>query len=99
MSSDWEYADIPCPKCGHDTASRRCDAIDCEDGGYHDCGEDCCACLYPEPNTPCEECHGRGRFSWCRHCGWDLLEKRYLNGKSELAPADLEWTGAAEEQA
>lgn len=85
MSGDWDYSDTQCPKCGHETAHRRCDAIDCEDGFYHDCGEDCCPCLNPEPNTPCEECHGRGYFNWCRHCGWDLLDKRYLNGKSELA--------------
>lgn len=31
----------------------------------HDCGEDCCACLYPEPNVTCAWCGGGGG-SW--HC-------------------------------
>lgn len=26
----------------------------------HDCGEDCCACLYPEPNVRCDICDGKG---------------------------------------
>jgi hypothetical protein len=43
---------------------------DCEDcsgeGGYHDCGEDCCCCLDPEePNARCSHCRGTGRLEWC----------------------------------
>ena len=34
----------PCPKCDDE----------------HDCGEDCCACLYPEPNVRCDICDGKG---------------------------------------
>ncbi len=26
----------------------------------HDCGEDCCACLRPDDNAPCEICEGLG---------------------------------------
>ena len=35
---------------------------DCEDGltGDHDCGEDTCCCLYPEPNVGCDRCDGKG---------------------------------------
>jgi hypothetical protein len=41
---DW----IDCWKCGGE--------------GYtdHDCGEDCCCCLNPEPNVRCDECDGKG---------------------------------------
>lgn len=31
------------------------------EGGFHDCGEDCCCCLDKEEITEvCPECHGRG---------------------------------------
>ena len=37
------------------------------DGGWHDCGEDCCPCLYPEDRTSpdwitCPECGGTGEL-------------------------------------
>lgn len=32
------------------------------DGGFHDCGEDCCPCADPEPNVTCPECDGTGRI-------------------------------------
>jgi hypothetical protein len=34
------------------------------DGGFHDCGEDCCCCLHPELdlNEPCEVCGGKGGY-------------------------------------
>jgi hypothetical protein len=31
---------------------------------FHDCGEDCCCCIDPEPGE-CPECHGRGYFKHC----------------------------------
>ena len=31
------------------------------DGGFHECGEDCCCCLDKEEITEvCPECHGSG---------------------------------------
>lgn len=32
------------------------------EGGFHDCGEDCCPCADPELNVICEECNGTGRL-------------------------------------
>lgn len=33
------------------------------EGGWHDCGEDCCCCLDPEEITHvCDECHGTGKL-------------------------------------
>lgn len=33
----------------------------CDDGFVgHDCGEDCCPCLEPEPNVVCDICDGEG---------------------------------------
>lgn len=46
-------------------------AVACPDcwgeGGYHDCGEDCCCCLEPEANIECPTCHGDG-FVSCPAC-------------------------------
>lgn len=38
------------------------DCWKCGGEGYshHDCGEDCCACLYPEDNVRCDICEGKG---------------------------------------
>lgn len=34
----------------------------------HDCGEDCCCCLYPEDNMRCDICRGRGGWWRCYVC-------------------------------
>jgi hypothetical protein len=45
---------LDCPDCGGE-------------GGYHDCGEDCCMCLEPEANRECHTCVGAGFFR-CPEC-------------------------------
>ena len=47
------------------------------DGVYgHDCGEDCCCCLDPEENEPCDLCGWRGWFKACSgNCGEDGHER------------------------
>lgn len=47
------------------------EAVDCWNCGgegysedFHDCGEDCCCCLNPEPGR-CPECHGKGVLWEC----------------------------------
>lgn len=43
-----------------------CDSETCwhcfGEGGFHDCGDDCCPCAEPELNVTCEECKGTGRI-------------------------------------
>lgn len=34
----------------------------------HDCGEDCCCCLDPEDNEPCDVCEGEGGWKACIGC-------------------------------
>lgn len=83
-----------CPKCGGETYTRTCGQ--CEDGvDGHDCGEDCCCCEYPEPNQSCDLCLGRGYFHWCKRCGWDLVEKRFINGKDERTPVEIQEDAAS----
>ena len=53
-----------CARCG--SSVEFVDCWNCEDGySYHDCGEDCCACLYPMPNVRCDICRGAGSFGHC----------------------------------
>lgn len=51
------------------------DCWNCGGSGYshHDCGEDCCACLDPEPNVPCDVCGGKG--GWFQPYPQPLIEK------------------------
>jgi hypothetical protein len=37
-----------------------CDNCGGEGVSGHDCGEDCCCCLYPEDNVTCDFCDGAG---------------------------------------
>ena len=63
---DTAYQPPICPDCGEELDYERCDQ--CEDGySYHDCGEDCCACLRPEPNVTCDLCAGEGGWHICRN--------------------------------
>lgn len=67
-----EPSDPYCEHCGQDLDWEDCGQ--CEDGySYHDCGEDCCCCLYPEPNVVCDQCDGNG--------GWWLCTNRGCSGK------------------
>lgn len=72
------FADADCPKCGERTYRRDCNSCDGDGAGEHDCGEDCCVCLEPEPTGTCDECSGHGWHNSCRNCGWDLHEQRFL---------------------
>ena len=55
-----------CPICGSDMTWESCWQCGGE-GGFHDCGEDCCCCEDPENdlNEPCEECKGQGGYLQC----------------------------------
>jgi hypothetical protein len=59
-----------CPLCGCcEMAWEECDACGGEGVNGHDCGEDCCWCLYPEDNVPCDFCDGAGgRYVCLGHC-------------------------------
>lgn len=61
---DEDYPDL-CPVCGSDFEWEDC--WQCHgDGGFHDCGEDCCCCLDKEEITvDCEVCKGEGGYRIC----------------------------------
>lgn len=56
-----------CEKCG--AMTEFVDCYNCEDGfSHHDCGEDCCPCLYPVENVQCDICYGKGGWRACPTC-------------------------------
>lgn len=83
MPSDAEYrrdmeGPRDCETCGAELEGVDCWNCDGE-GTWHDCGEDCCNCRYPETmhRRRCPECKGRGYFMLCperEHHGRPTLE-------------------------
>lgn len=61
-------SDVPkCEACGDSKAWIDCN--NCEDGlSHHECGEDCCCCLYPENNVVCDICNGKSGWWTCLRC-------------------------------
>ncbi len=59
--------ELYCKRCGSDVLWQECEQ--CEEGySYHDCGEDTCCCLDPQPNVVCDVCNGEGRWHVCLGC-------------------------------
>lgn len=59
-----------CPRCHCcDWVWEECYACGGDGVSGHDCGEDCCCCLYPEDNVRCDICDGAGGWYQCLgHC-------------------------------
>jgi hypothetical protein len=81
--------DCQCARCGSSVATERCES--CEDGfDGHDCGEDCCCCLDPEDNVPCQHCHGTGVWHTCLSSpGW--CDANPLPGRGAIERGAIEW--------
>jgi hypothetical protein len=55
-----------CPRCGCCSLEYvECQTCGGEGVSGHDCGEDCCPCLYPVDNVPCDICLGKGGWTVC----------------------------------
>lgn len=81
--------DCQCARCGSSVHSERCDY--CEDGfDGHDCGEDCCCCLRPEENVPCQYCNGNGVWHTCLSSP-EWCEANPLPGRKEVRRGQIEW--------
>src|ERR1041385_316790 len=100
--ADWQDAEIRfaprddaseeeccCARCGSDVTFEDC--YNCEDGySYHDCGEDCCCCIDPEPNVLCDICRGRGGWSVCISSP-EWCEANPLPGREGIERGKVEW--------
>ncbi len=59
------------------------------DGGFHECGDDCCACEDPEINEICPECDGEGEYLECMHLPHtDEQMDRWREFKAPLRPTN-----------
>lgn len=57
--------DGDCAICGSMMELTTCDHCQGE-GGFHDCGDDCCVCADPDEITDeCDECDGEGEYLEC----------------------------------
>ncbi len=81
--------DLQCARCGSSVDTEPCD--ECEDGfDGHDCGEDCCMCLYPDENVLCQYCRGAGVFHRClSSSAW--CEANPLPGREAVERGTIEW--------
>lgn len=61
-----------CDKHGREKEWADCWNCDTDAGTYgfssHDCGDDTCCCLFPEPNVRCDICNGEGGYLLCSIC-------------------------------
>lgn len=57
-----------CKRAGHWVEHTGCWQCAGEGVTDHDCGEDCCCCLNPEPNVTCDICDGDGGYEICFTC-------------------------------
>lgn len=69
--------------------------IDCEQCGGegvdgHDCGEDCCCCLDPVENAPCDSCDGTGGWYECM-ASEEYCEDNPLKGRHNIKRGRVEW--------
>lgn len=81
--------DCRCARCGSSIDTERCEQ--CEDGfDGHDCGEDCCVCLHPEENVPCQYCGGTGIWLTCMSSAkW--CKSNPLAGREGIERGKIEW--------
>jgi len=62
-----------CMTCQATQEWHHCEQCDGVGLDGHDCGEDCCACLDPEPNEGCDLCGGIGGWYACPICDRETI--------------------------
>ena len=74
------------------------DCWNCEDGlSHHDCGEDCCCCLYPMANIMCDVCDGDGGWFVCLSSE-GFCTANPLPGREDVPRGKVEWFTCGEPQ-
>lgn len=86
---DGQEYECQCARCGSSASYEDCEW--CEDGyDGHDCGEDCCVCLYPEDNVRCDICRGHGGWYTCLSSP-EWCQANPLPGRERTGRGEIEW--------
>lgn len=82
--------DAQCARCGSTLDWQECESCGGHGVDGHDCGEDCCCCLDPDDNIPCDICGGRGGW-WQCFSSREWCEANPLKGREQVDRATPEW--------
>lgn len=84
---DWN---CQCARCGSSCGWMECE--ECDEDGFvdHECGEDCCACEFPEPNVVCDICGGHGGWRSCLSSS-EFCNANPVPGREKIARGTIEW--------
>lgn len=94
--NDGREYDCQCARCGSSCDYEHCGQ--CEDGfSDHDCGDDCCCCLYPEPNVVCDLCDGYGGWHNCLPSP-EWCKANPLPGRESVERGKIEWFVISEDK-
>lgn len=88
--NDGRYYEAQCARCGSSLDFDDCEVCNGEGVDGHDCGEDCCCCLYPEDNVPCSYCHGYGSYPQCLSSE-EWCQAHPLPGREQTPRNTPEW--------
>jgi hypothetical protein len=84
---EWE---CQCARCGSSITWEDCGNCGGDGLTGHDCGEDCCMCLYPEDNIECDICNGQGAFGICLSSP-EFCEANPGLGRADIKRGAIEW--------
>jgi hypothetical protein len=90
MYKSGKEIDCQCARCGSSAGSEECAECGGEGLDGHDCGDDCCCCLHPEDNVPCQYCRGNGVYHFCLSSA-EWCEANPLPGREEVPRGKIEW--------
>lgn len=86
---DGRQWDCQCARCGSSVMWEDC--VDCDEGySDHECGDDCCCCLEPEPNVECDICDGHGGWRTCLSSP-EWCKANPLEGREQVERGEIEW--------
>ena len=84
---EWE---CQCARCGSSLDFETCDICGGDGNDGHDCSEDSCCCMDPEPNLTCHACRGRGSFPQCCSTA-EFCKSNPQPGREAIEPSTPEW--------
>lgn len=87
--TDTRERDVQCARCGSSCSADDCATCDGTGEVDHDCGEDVCCCLHPEPGV-CADCDGSGTAYHCL-ANIEWCEAHPMHGAEDVRRGILKW--------